>query len=806
DQIVVTSEAPKFELEKADISTIVTQEQIKALPLDNRSIFSLAQVSPGIKNYAPVGGQTLPSSGAISQYNFLNLYINGIEWKNVFNGNIVGNGQTASPVPQDAIQEFKVILNAYDAEYTRGGAYIISAVTRRGNNDFHLNAFTSIQTKDLTTRGPFQKVKPDYNRQQGGITISGPIMKNKLFYTGTFEIQNINNYTDIIPGRPAYNPGIWDKYAGTFKAPRKNYLTSTGLTYYFDENNTFDFVLNYRYQDTEGAYMSPIIHDQWLKGKNKTANVLLKHNYTISKDAMNELSVHYLYWSYDEGTIKGGTSYVYPSLRMGLGTFPIQLKESHYGIIDKFTYLYGSHIFKTGVEVKNIIAKAWYPYYMNPEFTFTTDTSKMPRTVQIGMGFNNPYSADDARGETNGWSLGAFIQDNWKITERLSINYGIRWDGEINMLNNDNYNRWADSAIIKNNIPDKYLNRGDRKNSLANFSPRFSFNYDLFNNALTYLRGGFGLFYDRAYGQMGYFEYLYSNWGIYTINNPTTMDINELKKQILAGTGTTSPSLYLVDKEIKQPKVTQWSVGISHQFNDNLALSVDYIWKHYSDIYKAYNANYYKPSIKKRVISDRFGDIWLYSSFGKAEYYGFLSNIAYRYNQLFAQLSYTLSWAYSENDGATYTLKELYYMQRSGYDERHRFVFNWSYEFPYKINLSGIATLASPLPVSRYIGQDLNDDNNYSDDWLDGVRFFVPDWKKIRNWYKMFDLRLSKSFDFENFNINVMFEAYNFFNWFNASGYSGRMKDGSGNPMASFGQPSGAYLPRTMQLGIRVSY
>jgi len=806
DQIVVTSEAPKFELEKADISTIVTQEQIKALPIDTRSIFSLAQVSPGIKNYAPVGGQTLPAAGALSQYNFLNLYINGIEWKNQFNGNIVGNGQTASPVPQDAIQEFKVILNAYDAEYTRGGAYIISAVTRRGSNDFHVNAFSSFQTQDLTARGPFQKVKPDYNRQQGGITVSGPIMKNTLFYTGTIEYQNINNYTDIVPGRPSYNPGIWDKYAGTFKSPRKNFLSSFGLTYYHDEKNTFDLVFNYRNSTTEFAYMAPIIRDQWLSGTYRVANLLLKHNYTLSKDAMNELSIQYLHWFHEEATVKGGVAYVYPSIRMGIGTFPIQLKENHYGIIDKFTYLVGSHVLKAGIEIKNLVANPWFPYYMNPEFTFATDTSKLPRTVTIGMGLDDPNNTDAARAKISGWSLGAFIQDNWKATERLSINYGLRWDAELNMLNNDSYNRWADSAIIKNNIPSNYLNRGDRKNSLANFSPRVSFNYDLFDNALTYLRAGFGLFYDRAFGQMGYFEYLYSNWGVYTINNPSTLDVNVLKQQILQGKGTSAPSLYLVDHEIKPPKVTQWSIGISHQFNDNLALTVDYVWKHYSDIYKAYNANYYKPSLKRRIISDRFGDIWLYSSFGKAEYYAFLSNIAYRYNQLFAQLSYTLSWAYSENDAATYTLKDLYYMQRSSLDERHRFVFNWSYEFPFKINLSGIATLASPLPVSRNIGQDLNDDNNLSDDWLNGVRYFVPDWKKIRNWYKMFDLRLSKAFDFENFNINIMFEAYNFFNWFNASGYNGRMKDGSGNPMASFGLPSGAYLPRTMQLSFRVTY
>jgi hypothetical protein len=70
----------------------------------------------------------------------------------------------------------------------------------------------------------------------------------------------------------------------------------------------------------------------------------------------------------------------------------------------------------------------------------------------------------------------------------------------------------------------------------------------------------------------------------------------------------------------------------------------------------------------------------------------------------------------------------------------------------------------------------------------------------------MVDLRLSKRFDFEPVQIELIAEGFNVFNWFNASGYNGRMYDLAGNPLASFGTPTGAYAPRQMQLGIRVTY
>jgi hypothetical protein len=70
----------------------------------------------------------------------------------------------------------------------------------------------------------------------------------------------------------------------------------------------------------------------------------------------------------------------------------------------------------------------------------------------------------------------------------------------------------------------------------------------------------------------------------------------------------------------------------------------------------------------------------------------------------------------------------------------------------------------------------------------------------------MFDFRASKVFTIANAKVELMVDAFNAFNWFNATGYSGTMRDQSGNPLLSFGNPAGSYAPRQVQAGLRVTY
>ena len=124
-EVEVVSTHPT-EVDRTDVSTVIREQQIEALPLNSRNFIDLSALAPGVCSYPG----DVPSYGAYTQYRFLNVYVDGAEWKNRFNSNIMGNVQTGV-VPQDAVKEFRFLNNAYDAEYGRGGAFIVTAVTKQ---------------------------------------------------------------------------------------------------------------------------------------------------------------------------------------------------------------------------------------------------------------------------------------------------------------------------------------------------------------------------------------------------------------------------------------------------------------------------------------------------------------------------------------------------------------------------------------------------------------------------------------------------------------------------------------------------
>ena len=793
-----------LEMKRMGVSAPVVNEQIMSLPLNSRSVLDLAQVVPGVREYAPIGGQSLPGSGASIVNISTNMYVDGMEWKDFFVGNIVGLGQTASPVPEDAIQEFQVLLSSYDAQYARIGVLTTSMVIKRGTNQFTGTAFGTFENKNLTALGAFQKQKPNFNRQQGGFSFQGPILKDKLFYSITYELDNNISYLDVVPGRPAFNPDLWSKYAGTFKSPLTTNLGTVKLTYQPSTNNTVDLLWNTRY--TYGV-------DDYVTGLNRqyhVNNLMIKDTY-VGKNTVNEVTFQFLSWRHHESPVYVG-EYDYPSITFGRGTYPIRVNEDRYTLVDKFSYSvpsrYGEHNLMAGIELSADKVNPWYPFYSDGAFYFKTDTSSLPYQATIGIGYYNPNSVDDAYGNTNGYVLGAYVQDRWNVNERLTLNVGIRWDGEINMLNNTFTVPWASDTVITNHIPANYINRGNRKNSLDNFGPRISFNYDLLGDGLTMLHGGFGISYDQTLNKWGYLEKSDASWRVYTIQNPGTTNPAVLRQMILSGQATAAPSIDLLDINMPLPKYTQWSIGITRQFSAYLTGSVDYFHSQTTKNTQAYDANYYEPSIKRRILTNKYGDIWLWSASGTSLYEAVLGSVSYRNANVFAQLSYTLSWAWTTNGGypAEYVLPTLFYIQRSNYDERHRLVINATVNLPAGFQLSGIATLASPTPFPVSIGQDINNDNNFTDDWPNGERNMVPDYARIRNWYKDIDLRVTKFFDIRGLRLGIWVDAFNVGNWFNAASYFGRMTDASGNPLATFGKPNSSYAPRTVQLGARVYF
>src|SRR5216117_2893046 len=209
---VVHQREPAFEVQRNDVSTPVVSAEILNLPLNTRNTINLAAIVPGLKTFAPTAGRSLPAAGSLPDLRFWNFYLDGAEWKSFFNGNLVGIPQTGSPLPQEAMRDFRVHLNPYDAQYTRGASFVISAVTQRGTNEFHGSAFAYGQSNALKALDLSQREKrtatpatfsiPDYGRAQLGFNLRGPIRRDKLFFAVSYEGQSIDDGFNVVPVRP----------------------------------------------------------------------------------------------------------------------------------------------------------------------------------------------------------------------------------------------------------------------------------------------------------------------------------------------------------------------------------------------------------------------------------------------------------------------------------------------------------------------------------------------------------------------------------------------------------------------------
>src|SRR5688572_25738260 len=251
---VTADRTTTVEVQRTSVSAPVVQQMIEQLPTIDRNIMTLAAVTPGVRGFAPQAGRALPSAGAMPELRFSNFYLDGIELKSLFNGNLVGIPQTGAPLPQEAIQEFRVFINPYDAEYSHAGAYVISAESNRGTNDRRGAVFGFFQNQEMAAKTNFQPTLPNFKRIQLGANLRGPLQRDRLFYALNYEVTDSDNIIDVVPGRPTVNPSIWDQYAGPFKAPNLNHNGFLRATYTPSERNTFDFSWALRYMTGESNF------------------------------------------------------------------------------------------------------------------------------------------------------------------------------------------------------------------------------------------------------------------------------------------------------------------------------------------------------------------------------------------------------------------------------------------------------------------------------------------------------------------------------------------------------------------------
>ena len=196
ENVEVSASAALVELRESQLSTTVEGEQIADLPLNGRAAISLVQLVPGVTTFAPSAtiGDTAGNKFSLNgnRTNENSYYLDG-----AYDTSFMSQGGNVFPNP-DALQEFRVLTNNFDAEFGRYPGGVVNAITRSGNNDFHALVYDYLRNGALNLKNYFAtRVTPLVQNQFGG-TAGGPIVHSKAFFFGSYEGLRISTPTQIL--------------------------------------------------------------------------------------------------------------------------------------------------------------------------------------------------------------------------------------------------------------------------------------------------------------------------------------------------------------------------------------------------------------------------------------------------------------------------------------------------------------------------------------------------------------------------------------------------------------------------------
>ncbi len=229
--VTVESEAAQVETTNTQLGGVMNSQAVTELPLSTRNTYQLLQLQPGVQSqvgadlfYGSDSPGVVSVNGGRGRSN--NYMVNGGDGNDIF-----VNLPAIQPSP-DAIEEFRVLTNTFDAEYGRNSGSIVNVVTKSGTNQLHGDFYEFFRNNVLNTRGYFDPSIPDYKQNQFGATLGGPIKKDKTFIFGSYEgdriRQGISSGSVILP-TTAEASGDFSEGGGSNLAPFTGTLTDANF-------------------------------------------------------------------------------------------------------------------------------------------------------------------------------------------------------------------------------------------------------------------------------------------------------------------------------------------------------------------------------------------------------------------------------------------------------------------------------------------------------------------------------------------------------------------------------------------------
>jgi len=724
-RVEVTSLASQVDTSSSQIEQPISQVQIADLPINDRNFQQLANLIPGAApspSYDPTkrlyggivsGGATARSSG---------ISVDGGN----FNDNIVGG--PVGLVPEDAIQEFQVITNQYSAEYGHSSGPFINVVTKSGSNTLHGSGFLLYRQKDLQANGFFEKKKPDFDREQFGGSLGGALVKDKTFGFYAIERNRQQKSQTVDTG------GVYPQFEGAFPAPFRDLLMVTKLDHHFTATESLSFRASFqRNTSREGLRIDPNLlfggppaGNAFQVATNENLSWQATQTSLLSTRTLNQFTVQFNRFINNLKPTSLGINLRFPSVVFGQNSStPQNVQQDRLQLRDDFSTQgswHGLHSIKFGVDLNpRIKYNALFDLVKNTSFFFSVDdpgitcsSSTSCHTTLIQDPNSPVFFALRGIGSTkeNGttaWQMAYYIQDDWKISRRLTMNLGVRYEFESGFIDAGFHQPLEGVAPFFDSLT--------RNNPKLSFGPRIGFAYDPAGNGRTVIRGGYGIYYDSTPWEIGYIDRTF-NGVKYFIDAfvPTQPDVNDPAFQ----GPLPPPGGFAVDGKVSQPYTHQWSGGIGQQLPWGIVLDASYV--HILGIH-GWMSRELNPQSATRVAP--FPSLGLFTSFQSTNisHYNGLQ-VSARKNldkRMQFQVSYTLSKAVGLSDdifepGVPQDSNNIFADKGPTLrDARHRFVMSGIVNLPLGLQTANIVALQSGRPFNITTGTDNNGDGHLKD-------------------------------------------------------------------------------------------
>ncbi len=852
ESIVVTAEKPLIETQKVDVTASIGDDYIENLPVANRDFKDFVLLTPGVSEAEGARVTGIGTRGIMN-----NLQIDGAGYNSTFFGEQRGSTRIPFTFSQETIKEFNVVSNGYSAKYGDASGLIINAVTKSGSNDYHGSAHWFRQTDSMMNANAPSEYDPlplsmrtnDFTKNQFGFTLSGPIIKDKLFFFVAYDAQRrkstffwkFNEKT----GYDAFAAAFPDIVAANeYAAPETedNDVYFVKLDWQINDNHRLSLRVNRQEFEAQNGtnshnYVTDGVTSNGLEVDNSTS-VVLELTSILSDNMFNEARFQ---WSQENRPRYANDT---STMEVIIGNYdayfgqnnflPNWLNETIHEFMDDFTWtITDSHTLKAGVRYAQYDYDDSFFRYQGGSLRFyggyydflhwmDDDPSNDPDPYD--MKYTQSFSPINGVVKYSADEMDAYLQDSWQFNSKTLVEYGIRYTSQkFDKMINPNPEL---AALGLEGTPDE-----------SNIAPRLGITYDITGEGTDLIRFGAGLFYNRTPSLLVANAMLTN--GVNVIRNdfrpgdplfPTNLTDRILPSEI-DPQNPYPPDVFVFSPDFQNPYVFKTSLSYEKALNDVWKVGVDLKYTRGYHFESKIDTNlgikdanhdgvqdvdaYGRPLWDKyNRPNPNFRKFMTFMSEGESK----ASSITFRASKKFSDrwsmfASYTLSSSYdtdtnersvsSSSDYGTNPANLMADWGRSSYYNKSQFKFSWTVLLWYDIRFSGYHRFYSGRPYTVTSGYDDNGDDYYNDyAVIDGVLGSRNTYRQPN--YNRTDIRLSRRFNFMNHqSIEIIFDM---FNVFDSSNYYTTLTSYRYDA-ANLGALDRATLtPRQYQLGIKYRF